>query len=141
MSGAEQARAVQIVGEWLTELKRPVTLDEILDRWRQTRPDCPPPRYDALSGIWFRSRRRGSRTIDGWRRARSVPQPDRLARRHGVSAKPEQRSAAQRDRDRLLYSNSLRRLGEVTQVADPTDRPCSTHASRIRSKLHKLAGG
>ena len=39
VSGAEQARAVQIVGEWLTELKRPVTLDEILDRWRQTRPD------------------------------------------------------------------------------------------------------
>jgi dGTPase len=45
------------------------------------------------------------------------PRPlDRSARRYGTPSKSDQRSAGQRDRDRILYASAFRRLGGVTQV-------------------------
>lgn len=38
MSGSEQGRAVELVATWLNEMKRPVTVDEIVERWRENRP-------------------------------------------------------------------------------------------------------
>ncbi|MBI2170639.1 MAG: dNTP triphosphohydrolase [Chloroflexi bacterium] len=46
----------------------------------------------------------------------------RAARRHDShSARPDQRSPGERDRDRILYAPSLRRLGGVTQIASAVE--------------------
>jgi dGTPase len=49
--------------------------------------------------------------------------PQRDARRHTLSERPEHggRTAAQRDRDRILYTSAFRRLSGITQVASPTE--------------------
>ena len=48
--------------------------------------------------------------------------PSRVARLYSESPKQgEHRSAAQRDRDRLLYTSAFLRLAEVTQVVAPTN--------------------
>jgi len=39
VSGNEQERAVVLVADWLTQMGKPVTLDELVERWRQQRPD------------------------------------------------------------------------------------------------------
>lgn len=45
--------------------------------------------------------------------------PAELARRRYTEKAPATRTEAQRDRDRILYSSALLRLGHVTQVASP----------------------
>ncbi len=53
---------------------------------------------------------------------RDIKSP-RNARLHSAAETPKDdfRSPAQRDRDRILYTSAFRRLGEVTQVASPTN--------------------
>ncbi|NJL29795.1 MAG: dNTP triphosphohydrolase [Thermoanaerobaculia bacterium] len=50
-----------------------------------------------------------------------MPASDREARRHDEPRSIDQRTPAERDRDRILYSSALRRLVGVTQVVDPAE--------------------
>ncbi len=71
-----------------------------------------------------------------WRRARRHPQTDLRSRK-------EFRSSHERDRDRLLYSSSLRRLAVVTQVLTPTEGFAGhnrlTHALKVAQVARRLA--
>jgi dGTPase len=50
-----------------------------------------------------------------------LPLHERSRRLHPHDRKPDQRREAQRDRDRVIYTSALRRLGHVTQVVSPTE--------------------
>lgn len=47
--------------------------------------------------------------------------PERIDRRHNDRKKGDQRAAAQRDRDRILYTAAFQRLAGVTQVVGPLE--------------------
>jgi dGTPase len=53
--------------------------------------------------------------------AQSTPIERRNDRFHRGDKPDDVRSRGKRDRDRILYTSSLRRLGEITQVASPQE--------------------
>src|SRR3954449_5057949 len=62
-----------------------------------------------------------------------------LRERRYHSRAPATRSEAQRDRDRILYSSALLRLGHVTQVASPEHG--HIFHSRLTHSLKVARGG
>lgn len=66
-----------------------------------------------------------------------------LNERRQPESEPAVRSEAQRDRDRILYSSALLRLGHVTQVAAPevghTFHSRLTHSLKVAQVAHGLA--
>jgi dGTPase len=81
-------------------------------------------------------------------RARGVAQTghDRIARLSGKARtdKADVRSAAQRDKDRILYSSAWRRLGGVTQVITPFEDSALlhnrlTHSEKVAQVARSIA--
>src|SRR6056297_1141470 len=68
--------------------------------------------------------------------------PDRSARRHRA-AKSDQRSEFQRDRDRILYSTSFRRLDGITQIVRAGESDVFhnrlTHSMKVAQVGRRLA--
>src|SRR5262249_19249713 len=69
--------------------------------------------------------------------------PDRNRRLSGEPAEPDQRTAAQLDRDRILYSTEFRRLAGVTQVVSPGQEEIFhnrlTHSLKVAQIARRLA--
>lgn len=72
-----------------------------------------------------------------------LPSTHRRDRRHFGDSREDQRSNFQRDRDRILYTTSLRRLGAITQVMAPSERPIIhnrlTHSLEVAQIGRRLA--
>lgn len=70
-------------------------------------------------------------------------QPDRSERRHRGSAAEDQRLEFQKDRDRLLYSDALRRLQGVTQVVSADEgwvfHNRLTHSLKVAQVARRIA--
>ncbi len=68
---------------------------------------------------------------------------DRDERRHLGDRRPDQRTQAQRDRDRVLYASALRRLSGVTQVVTPSEHRVFhnrlTHTLKVAQVGRRLA--
>src|SRR5438105_15684184 len=69
--------------------------------------------------------------------------PKRDDRMSGEPAKPDQRSPAQLDRDRILYSTEFRRLAGVTQFVGPGEGEIFhsrlTHTLKVAQIARRLA--
>lgn len=76
-------------------------------------------------------------------RGLSALNTQRYDRYHTGGAGPDQRNAAQRDRDRIIHSSALRRLGGVTQVVDPSEgyvfHNRLTHTLKVAQIARRLA--
>jgi dGTPase len=72
-----------------------------------------------------------------------VSKINRYDRRSGRSGSGDSRSAAQRDRDRLLYTSAFQRLAEVTQVISPGEGHVFhnrlTHSLKVAQVARRLA--
>jgi len=72
-----------------------------------------------------------------------MPAPKRDDRKSGQAAKPDQRTPAQLDRDRILYSTEFRRLAGVTQVVSPGEGEIFhsrlTHTLKVAQIARRLA--
>ena len=72
-----------------------------------------------------------------------MPTPLREDRFHLADRRQDQRTAGQRDRDRILYSSAFRRLGGVTQVAAAGERHVFrnrlTHSLEVAQVARRLA--
>ncbi len=72
-----------------------------------------------------------------------MPAPKRDDRQSGAPAKPDQRTAAQLDRDRILYSTEFRRLAGVTQVVSPGEGEIFhsrlTHTLKVAQIARRIA--
>src|SRR5437870_5308255 len=72
-----------------------------------------------------------------------MPAPDRKHRPSQQPAEPDERTAGQLDRDRLLYSTEFRRLAGVTQVVSPGQEEIFhnrlTHTLKVAQIARRLA--
>lgn len=64
-------------------------------------------------------------------------------RRHPGDSPPDQQTASQRDRDRILYTPAFRRLVGITQVIGPDEQPQLhtrlTHTLEVAQISRRLA--